>query len=83
MEALNNQCARVKKLLPAGKQENDVIIIIITVTYVAWDVWTGREEMGVSGGRKKIPAFEEWQQRRERVTYDRYWAQKAVVKRAG
>ena len=29
---------------------------------------------------EKRRAFEEWLQRRERVTYDRYWAQRVVVK---
>ena len=46
----------------------------------------GREERGVNGGMKKWVgqwpkrAFEEWLQRRDRVTYDRYRAQRVVVK---
>ena len=31
---------------------------------------------------EKIRAFEEWLQRRDRVTYDRYRAQRVVVKQA-
>ena len=31
---------------------------------------------------EKRRAFEEWLQRRDRVTYDRYRAQRVVVKRA-
>ena len=48
----------------------------------------GREEMGMNGGTKKWVgrwprrAFEEWVQRRHRVTYDRYRAQRVVVKLA-
>ena len=50
----------------------------------------GQKERGVNGGMKKWVgwsqekrrAFEEWLQRRDRVTYDRYRAQSAVVKRA-
>ena len=29
---------------------------------------------------EKRRAFEEWLQRRDRVTYDRYWAQRVIVK---
>ena len=31
---------------------------------------------------EKRRAFEEWLQRRDRFTYDRYWAQRVVVIRA-
>ena len=40
------------------------------------------EEVGVSVAEKNRRAFEEWLQRRDRVTYDRYRAQRVVVKRA-
>ena len=50
---------------------------------------SGREERGVNGGmkewvggRRKEKRFEEWLQRRFRVTYDRCETQKLVVKRA-
>ena len=39
------------------------------------------EEVGKAVAEKRI-AFEEWLQRRDRVTYDRYWAQRVVVKQA-
>ena len=39
------------------------------------------EEVGRAGAEKKR-AFEEWLQRGDRVTYDRYQAQIVVVKRA-
>ena len=38
----------------------------------------GKVGRAVAGNRK---AFEEWLQRRDRVTYDRYRAQRMVVKR--
>ena len=42
------------------------------------------QRRGVNGGAvaKKRTAFEEWLQRRDRVTYDRYRDQRVVVKRA-
>ena len=39
------------------------------------------EEVGRAVAEKRR-AFEEWLQRRDRVTYDRYRAQRLVVKRA-
>ena len=42
----------------------------------SWD-----EEVGWAVAEKRI-AFEEWLQRRDRLTYDRYRAQRVVVKRA-
>ena len=39
------------------------------------------EEVGRAVAKKRR-AFEEWLQRRDRVTYDRYWAQRVVVKQA-
>ena len=41
-----------------------------------WNQGVGREVA------KKRRALEEWLQRRDRVTYDRYWAQRVVVKLA-
>ena len=43
------------------------------------DWWN--EEVGGAVAEKRR-AFEEWLQRRDRVTYDRYWAQRVVLKRA-
>ena len=51
-------------------------------------MWAGREEKGVNGGVKKFGlavaenrrALEEWLQRRNRDTCDRYRAQRAIVK---
>ena len=42
-------------------------------------MWAGREEVGVAVAEKR-KAFEEWLQIRDMDTYDRYWAQRAVVK---
>ena len=39
------------------------------------------EEVGRAVAEKRR-AFEEWLQRRDRVTYDRYWAQSVAVKLA-
>ena len=39
------------------------------------------EEVGRAVAEKRR-AFEEWLQRRDRVTYDRYWAQRVAVKLA-
>ena len=45
-----------------------------------WSEWWN-EEVGRTVAEKRR-AFEEWLQRRDRVTYDRYWAQRVVVKLA-
>ena len=45
-----------------------------------WSEWWN-EEVGRAVAEKRR-AFEEWLQRRERLTYDRYRAQRVVVKRA-
>ena len=41
--------------------------------------WNEELDKAVAEKRK---AFEEWLQRRDRVTYDRYWAQRVAVKLA-
>ena len=59
--------------------------------YVTWDLWAGREEKGREWWSDEVGVvvaenrwdFEEWLQRRDTVTYDRYRAQKAVVKQTG
>ena len=58
--------------------------------YVTLDVWVDRGRKGVNGGMRKCVAvvekrgaFEEWLQKRYVHSYDRYRAQRAVVKQAG
>ena len=50
-------------------------------------MWAGRKERGMNGRMKKLvgrwpqkEVFEEWLQRRDKGTYDRYLAQRVVVK---
>ena len=45
-----------------------------------WSEWWIEEVGGAVAEKRR--AFEEWQQRRDRVTYDRYRAQRVVAKRA-